>query len=100
MFPAKAHRAAAAILIAGAILHAAAPAAEADGPVPPPQIEAMKRAYLDCERAALSGAIDRGGILFCSALYERLKAEAFGGSFAALKRWFDLQSTGAAGAGV
>jgi hypothetical protein len=63
-------------------------------------IEEMKRDYLDCERAAAAGTLDGARIGHRTDLYEALKSEAFGGSFSALKRWYDLQSKDPAGQGV
>lgn len=54
-------------------------------------VDALKSAYLDCERAAISGSLDTGGIIGCSILYEELKRRVFDGDFRALKRWFDDQ---------
>jgi hypothetical protein len=91
-----------AALFAAVVSLTAAPLAAAEPNDRPASsaIESMKRAYLDCERAATAGTLDAARIGHCSGLYETLKAEAFGGSFGALKRWYDLQSTGPAGQGV
>jgi hypothetical protein len=92
-----------AALIAAALTLAFAPvaaSAQADSLLRPRAIEAMKRAYLECERAAIAGALDTGGTMSCSVLYEELKSEAFGGSFGALRRWYELEGVGREGTGV
>ncbi|WP_343080933.1 hypothetical protein [Ostreiculturibacter nitratireducens] len=94
MFPSRNPRAAASAPLSAALLLAAAFPAAAESQSPEPAIEAMKRAYLDCERAAMANALDDGGIMSCSVLYEELKAEGFDGSFKALRRWYDLQDIG------
>lgn len=47
----------------------------------------LKVVYLNCEKAALSERMDRGGVIFCSTIYEALKQRAFGGDFRKLKDW-------------
>lgn len=50
-------------------------------------INALKRAYLDCERRALLDRIPTEDIARCSALYETLKQRAFDGDWIALWQW-------------
>ncbi len=90
----------AALLAAASLAPCLLAAAEPTGRPTVWTIEEMKRDYLDCERAATAGTLDEARIWQCSSLYEALKAEAFGGSFGALKRWYDLQPNGSPGQGV
>lgn len=50
-------------------------------------LDALKRAYLDCERRALLGPMSGGDIARCSILYEVLKRRAFDGDWSALRHW-------------
>lgn len=50
--------------------------------------QALKRRYLDCERAASDGTLDRASVMSCSVVYEELKQRVFGGSFEALHAWW------------
>ena len=51
----------------------------------------LKRDYARCERLAARGLLDPGQAMPCSVVYERLKAQAFGGDFAALHRWWQAE---------
>ena len=52
-------------------------------------IASLKNAYLQCERAAVSGRLGTDEIMLCSVIYEELKQRAFGGDFSRLKAWAD-----------
>jgi hypothetical protein len=52
-------------------------------------IERLKRAYLECERAAVNGRLATDEIMLCSVLYQELKQRAFDGDFQRLKAWAD-----------
>ena len=52
-------------------------------------IEKLKTAYLQYERAAVSGRLATDEIMLCSVIYEDLKKRAFGGDFSRLKVWAD-----------
>jgi hypothetical protein len=54
-------------------------------------VEELKLAYLNCNREALAGRLDRGAIMSCSMVYEALKEKAFGGDFARLLTWSRAQ---------
>lgn len=54
-------------------------------------IDELKRVYLSCDRAADSGQLNTGGIMYCSMVYEELKRRAFGGDFARLLAWSRAQ---------
>ncbi|HSF63938.1 MAG TPA: hypothetical protein VLA78_06105 [Paracoccaceae bacterium] len=51
-------------------------------------VEALKRAYLDCEQAALDERLASGDAATCSSIYEALKSRAFGGDSEALRFWY------------
>jgi hypothetical protein len=55
-------------------------------------IDALKRAYLFCSRAAVEGRLDTGAIMQCSVVYEELKRRAFDGDFDKLIAWSKAQS--------
>ena len=48
---------------------------------------ALKAAYLECEREALTRPMAAGRIAECSELYEALKARVFDGDWQRLRRW-------------
>lgn len=50
--------------------------------------ERLKRDYVECERLVARGIVDASTGMACSVVYEKLKAEAFAGDFAALNRWW------------
>lgn len=50
----------------------------------------LKRAYLDCERRALTEGLPTGEVVRCSEIYERLKLLAFGGNWMMLREWTEL----------
>jgi hypothetical protein len=52
-------------------------------------LDGLKSTYLACERTALSGRMESGAIMVCSAIYEELKHRAFDGDFPRLKAWAD-----------
>lgn len=52
-----------------------------------PSIDELKRAYLSCDRAAMSGQLHGAGAMQCSIIYEELKRRAFGGDFERLLVW-------------
>jgi hypothetical protein len=54
-------------------------------------VEELKATYLNCNREALAGRLDRGAIMGCSVVYEVLKEKAFGGDFAKLLIWSRAQ---------
>jgi hypothetical protein len=54
-------------------------------------IDELKRAYLSCSGAALSGRLSGGEIMACSLVYEELKRRAFGGDFHKLLAWSKTQ---------
>jgi hypothetical protein len=74
-------------VVAGLALTALAAAAPAD-PVASMPVELLKRAYLDCERAAQAGHLASGDVQTCATIYEALKARGFGGDFRALRDWY------------
>jgi hypothetical protein len=47
----------------------------------------LQSLYLDCDRMAMSAALDFGSASYCSIVYETLKATVFGGSFERLLAW-------------
>jgi hypothetical protein len=51
----------------------------------------LKRVYLACNRAAIDGRLNTGGIMHCSVVYEELKRRAFGGDFHKLLAWSKVQ---------
>ena len=62
-----------------------------DGSSGAARLEQLKRDYLECERLAHRAVLDGSSGMACSVVYERLKAEGFGGDFAALNRWWQAQ---------
>ncbi len=50
-------------------------------------VPALKRAYLECERRALTDTLSTGQIAECSIVYERLKERAFEGDWKRLREW-------------
>ena len=56
-------------------------------------IDEMKRMYLWCDRAAISGQLNTDGIMQCSIVYEELKRRAFGGDFDKMLAWFKANAT-------
>lgn len=54
-------------------------------------INELKSVYLSCGRAAVSGQMNTGGIMYCSIVYEELKRRAFGGDFEKLLAWSKAQ---------
>lgn len=71
---------------AGATATATA-AAQAHG-IDAVNVEALKKHYLECERASTRGELDRDDIMACSVVYEVVKQRAFGGSYDALHAWW------------
>lgn len=53
--------------------------------------EALKRAYLACDRASVAGPMDTGEVWRCSAIYEALKQRVFDGDFERLRAWSKRQ---------
>jgi hypothetical protein len=53
-------------------------------------IDILKTVYLECERAAVGGALGSSEVMQCSVVYEELKRRAFGGDFRRLKAWSDV----------
>jgi hypothetical protein len=49
----------------------------------------LKARYLRCEDRAQKDLLDTAGIAGCSIVYERLKETQFGGSFPALRAWYE-----------
>lgn len=76
------------------LLGAALAATAGAGPVraAPDQmsVETLKRAYLDCERRVAEGQVPTGEILWCSEVYETLKARAFDSDWQRLRAWTEL----------
>jgi len=54
-------------------------------------IDELKGAYLACNRAAIRGRLNTGGIMKCSVVYEALKQRAFDGDFHKLLAWSKAQ---------
>lgn len=52
-----------------------------------PSIDALKRAYIDCERRALVQRIPADEIMQCSVVYEDLKRRAFDDNWIKLWQW-------------
>jgi len=77
------------VALATPVAYSRSPEGNLDG-VP---IDKLKRAYLSCDRAAISGRLDTAGIMYCSIVYEELKRRAFGGDFDHLIAWSKAQST-------
>ena len=50
-------------------------------------IDALKIAYMLCDRRSINGALSSADIMHCSVLYEELKQRAFGGNFEKLLAW-------------
>lgn len=90
-------------MIAAVVIAGTATAGESDalsgstaaaGKAPPAQqidgldSQALKRRYLDCDRGASDGTLDRASVMSCSVVYEELKQRVFGGSFEALHAWW------------
>lgn len=73
----------AAALVLGACFGAEGHAEEAEQM----SLDALKRAYIDCERRALLDRMSGGDIARCSILYEVLKRRAFDGDWNALGHW-------------
>jgi hypothetical protein len=63
----------------------------ANGALKDAPIDELKRVYLACDRAAISGELDTAGIMQCSIVYEELKRRAFGGNFDKLLAWSKTQ---------
>lgn len=55
-------------------------------------IDELKKAYLACGRAAMSGQLNTAEIMQCSVVYEELKLRAFGGDFEKMRAWSRAQS--------
>ena len=53
-------------------------------------VASLKRAYLDCERRALTEGLPTGEVARCSVIYERLKLLAFDGSWMRLRQWTEV----------
>lgn len=58
----------------------------------PTTVDELKRAYLLCNRTAMSGAMEHTAAMQCSVLYEQLKERAFDGDFFKLLEWSRAQS--------
>jgi len=54
-------------------------------------IDELKRVYLSCDRAAISGRLSIAGIMYCSIVYEELKRRGFDGDFDKLLAWSTAQ---------
>jgi hypothetical protein len=80
-------RCAAALLLA--VIARAGTATPVDAPVDAPvEIEALKRTYLVCDRAASQRVLDMGEAATCSTAAERLLQAGFGGDFDRLLAWW------------
>ncbi|MCR9148869.1 MAG: hypothetical protein NXH83_01740 [Rhodobacteraceae bacterium] len=53
-------------------------------------VASLKRAYLDCERRALTECLPTGEVARCSVIYERLKLLAFDGNWIRLREWTEV----------
>lgn len=51
--------------------------------------DALKRAYLECERRALLGHLSTGEIAGCSTIYEELKQRVFNGDWTKVRQWLE-----------
>jgi hypothetical protein len=56
-------------------------------------IDELKRIYLSCDLAAMSGQLDTAAIMQCSNVYEELKQRAFGGDFSKMLAWSKARSS-------
>jgi hypothetical protein len=52
-------------------------------------IEELKGVYLGCEQAATASRLNGDDVMYCSLVYEELKAKAFGGEFRRIRAWLD-----------
>lgn len=68
-----------------ALCLAASGRAEPSAPLP---VEALKRAYIECEDAAQITRLGSGDAEACALLYEELKERGFGKDFRALLDWY------------
>ena len=50
-------------------------------------VAALKRAYLECERRALTDDLSAGEVAECSTIYEQLKLRAFNGDWTRIREW-------------
>lgn len=57
-------------------------------PVDAMPVETLRRAYLDCERAAQAARLAGGDVATCAMIYEALKSRGFAGDFRALHDWY------------
>ena len=78
-------------LALAALLASAAHANATDGEPIDVAVDALKREYLACDRAAMSSQLSTGSIMHCSVVYEELKRRAFGGDFMKLLDWAKAQ---------
>ena len=79
------------VLMFAALLAFAAHGNTIDGERFDASVDALKRAYLACDRSAMRGQLSSGGIMHCSMVYEELKRRAFGGDFDKLLAWSNSQ---------
>jgi hypothetical protein len=80
------HKSSIALTLAALLASAAHANTTNDGP-----IDALKREYLACDRAAVNGQLSTGGVMHCSIVYESLKHRAFDGDFEKLLDWARAQ---------
>lgn len=53
-----------------------------------PSMQALERAFWQCDHATTTGALDGGAAAQCSVVTEAFKARRFGGDFQALLAWW------------
>ena len=84
------HLTSVALFLAASLAFGAHANTDSHEPVERP-VDALKRLYLVCDRAAMNGTLNAGGAAFCSTIYEDLKRRVFGGDFEKLTQWAKTQ---------